>query len=389
MRCRQLLLRAFMAVAALTLVFAGPSFGVRGAPTSHGNLRDFVRSVAKGPSAAQRAAVAKLHAKATYNSYGTPSTLMRPGGYLAKHATGATAAAAAKYWLSKNKVIFRLASVRSLQLQADSKLIGSTGHAVTFRQTFGQLKALDGAGLVTVGLRGSKTKGWKIAYVSSSVIGSVPLKGHTRLSAPQAWVQAARSGGIERSVVNVKGVKVARGWTNLKVAGLRDVQRIKRGAFPQGRQAVPAYEAIVLDSKAIDCLQRDRRRPQRLDPQPDEPGRQPRRRRQALQRRPDVQLQRDRARHRRCVRRQARARTRSARASARWTASRPRPFRPTTSFSTSTSGRRRSSSPTRCSRRSSSTTSRPAACRKATTSWRSATSPTALPGRSRARTRVT
>ena len=250
MRCRQLLLRAFMAVAALTLVFAGPSFGVRGAPTSHGNLRDFVRSVAKGPSAAQRAAVAKLHAKATYNSYGTPSTLMRPGGYLAKHATGATAAAAAKYWLSKNKVIFRLASVRSLQLQADSKLIGSTGHAVTFRQTFGQLKALDGAGLVTVGLRGSKTKGWKIAYVSSSVIGSVPLKGHTRLSAPQAWVQAARSGGIERSVVNVKGVKVARGWTNLKVAGLRDMQRIKRGAFPQGRQAVPAYEAIVLDSKA-------------------------------------------------------------------------------------------------------------------------------------------
>jgi len=203
MRCRQMLLRAFMAVAAVTLVFAGPSFGVRGAPTSHGNVRDFVRSVARGPSAAQRAAVAKLHAKATYNTYGTPSTLMRPGGYLAKHAAGATPAAVAKYWLSKHKVIFRLSSVKGLQLQADSRLAGTAGHAVTFRQTFGQLKALDGAGLVTVGLRGSKTKGWKVAYVSSSVIGSVPLKGHSNLSAPRAWVQAARSGGIASRWIGV------------------------------------------------------------------------------------------------------------------------------------------------------------------------------------------
>lgn len=247
MRCRQMLLRAFMAVAAVTLVLAGPSFGVRGAPSSHGNLRDYVRSVARGPSAAQKAAVAKLHAKATYNSFGTPSTLMRPGGYLARHASGATAVAASKYWLSKHKSIFRLDSVRGIQLQTDSKLTGSAGHAVTFKQTFGQLKMLGGVGLVTVGLRGSKTKGWKIAYVSSSLIGSVPLKGHANLSAPQAYVQAARSGGIARSVVNVKGAKVARGWTNLKVAGLPDVQRIKRGAFAFGRAAVPAYEAIVLD----------------------------------------------------------------------------------------------------------------------------------------------
>jgi hypothetical protein len=83
MTFRQALLRAVIAAAALALVLAGPSFGVRQAtPSKNGGLRDFVRSGAlQKPSAAQLAAVRALHAKATWNSYGTPSTLMRPGGF--------------------------------------------------------------------------------------------------------------------------------------------------------------------------------------------------------------------------------------------------------------------------------------------------------------------
>ena len=138
MNLRQALLRAVLAAVAAMLVFAGPSFGVRGSASSaHGSLRDFSKATATSrPTAAQRAAVKALHAKATWNSYGTASTLMRPGGYLTKQASGATAPVAARSWLAKHKVIFRLDSVRGLRLVADSKLTGGRGHAVTFQQSF-------------------------------------------------------------------------------------------------------------------------------------------------------------------------------------------------------------------------------------------------------------
>src|SRR3954453_18891510 len=113
MNFRQALLRAVLAVAAFMLVFAGPSFGVRGAAASpQGSVRDFSKAPAPNrPTAAQRAPVRALHAKATWNTYGTAATLMRPGGYLAKQAAGATAEVAARSWLAKHKVIFRLGSV--------------------------------------------------------------------------------------------------------------------------------------------------------------------------------------------------------------------------------------------------------------------------------------
>ncbi len=46
MKFTQVLLRAVLAAAAGALVLAGPTFGVRQAvPGSHGNLRDFARSM--------------------------------------------------------------------------------------------------------------------------------------------------------------------------------------------------------------------------------------------------------------------------------------------------------------------------------------------------------
>ena len=251
MTFRQALLRAVLAVAAVALVLAGPTFGVRQAkPSSHGGLRDFVRSGGvQRPTAAQSAAVRALHAKATWNSYGTPATLMRPGGFLSKSASGATAVVAARAWLAKNKVVFRLDSVRGLRTYADSKLATSTGHAVTFQQTLGGLKLVNGAGLITVSLEpAAKAHRWKIAFASSTAIGSVPLKGSAKLSTAQAWASAASSIGLKVGLVNVRGSKVGRGWTNLRVGGLRDIQRVRLGAFGTGRSAVPAFESIVLDT---------------------------------------------------------------------------------------------------------------------------------------------
>ena len=96
---------------------------------------------------------------------------MRPGGYLTKQAAGATAVVAARSWLAKHKVIFRLASVRDLRLVADSKLAGSRGHAVTFQQSFGGLKVVNGAGRITISMVPGKLQRWKIGFASSTSLG--------------------------------------------------------------------------------------------------------------------------------------------------------------------------------------------------------------------------
>jgi extracellular elastinolytic metalloproteinase len=250
MNFRQALLRAVLAAAAVSLVLAGPSFGVRqAAPSKHGNLRDFVRSGAlHKPTAAQRAAVRALHARATWNTYGTPSTLMRPRGFLSKQARGATPTIAARAWLAKHKVIFRLGSVSGLRAYADSRLTASGSHAVTFQQALGGLKVVNGTGFITVAVQRAKGNRWKIGFVSSTAIGSVPLKGSKKLTAAQGWLRGASSIGLKSTLMNVRSAKVSRGWTNLRVGGLRNVQRVRLGAFATARKAVPAYETIVLDT---------------------------------------------------------------------------------------------------------------------------------------------
>ena len=50
--------------------------------------------------------------------------------------------------------------------------------------------------------------------------------------------------------MNVRSGKAVRGWTNLRVGGLRNVQRVRLGAFAMARKAVPAYETIVLDTSS-------------------------------------------------------------------------------------------------------------------------------------------
>jgi extracellular elastinolytic metalloproteinase len=252
MNFRQALLRAVLAAAAVGLVLAGPSFGVRQAtPSKHGNLRDFVRSgVLQKPTAAQRAAVRALHARATWNSYGTPSTLMRSRGFLSKQARGATPTIAARAWLAKHKVIFRLDSVSGLRVYADSRLATSGSHAVTFQQALGGLKVVNGTGMITVAVQRARGKRWKIGFVSSTAIGSVPLKGSKKLTAAQGWLHGASNIGLKSTLMNVRSAKIGRGWTNLRVGGLRDVQRVRLGAFATARKAVPAYETIVLDTSS-------------------------------------------------------------------------------------------------------------------------------------------
>jgi extracellular elastinolytic metalloproteinase len=220
---------------------------------AHG-LGDYDARVGKlAPTKGQKAAVKRLHAKVTWNRFGTPETISKRGKYLAKRIRGKTAPEAARRWLHRNRALFKLTSTSGLELAGDTQMPFSRGHAVNFRQVVQGLETTDG-GLITIGLTGSAKKRWNVAYVSSSLTRNTTMDGRGKLSAVQAWLRAADAVGVDGySVVNVKEMKFVNGWQGLAVSGMRDVQRVRPVAFPKIRSGVaPAFETIVL--KGLDAL---------------------------------------------------------------------------------------------------------------------------------------
>jgi hypothetical protein len=232
------------------LALPASSFGIANIVPEDDAVPDYdVRSGNLAPTSAQKVALKRLHARATWNRFGTPASLLKRGKFLSKQVRGKTAVDAARRWLYRNRALYGLKGVDKLQLAGDSRLPYSRGHAVNFRQVFDGLEASDG-GLVTIGVTGTARKGWRISYVSSSLTRDRALVGQARLSAAQAWVRSASSAGLRYSLVNVRDSKVARGWTNLAVAGLGDLQLVRRVAFPTVKNGVvPAFESIVLNAK--------------------------------------------------------------------------------------------------------------------------------------------
>src|ERR1041384_1094646 len=112
------------------------------------------RTGAIAPSNTQRAAVKRLHAKVSWNQFGTPASLSKRGKFLAKGIQGKNAAVAAEGWLNRNKALFGLASSDQLVLAGDTRMPFSRGHAVNFRQGVNSLETTEG-GLVTIGVTGS------------------------------------------------------------------------------------------------------------------------------------------------------------------------------------------------------------------------------------------
>ena len=204
------------------------------------------------PAAAQRADARALGARVNWNRFGTPSSLVDPGGALATGVRGATPAAAARAWLDANAALFRLDSADGLELQSDNALAGGAGHAVTFRQVVGGLDA-SGGGLVTIGLR--RDGDWRVISAAGSLHGGTSLAGKPQLAPEQAVQKAAANAGEERSLAQIVPVDkpAAEGFDGFKLAGVPDVQSARAVAFPTvGDGWVPAYETIVLDSSGAE-----------------------------------------------------------------------------------------------------------------------------------------
>jgi extracellular elastinolytic metalloproteinase len=218
----------------------------------HEGLADYdTRSGKIAPTGNQRAHARRLRgARVSWNRFGTPSSVSRHGKFLARGIRGRTAVAAARWYLNRHKGLFGLRSLAGLRFDHANRLVGSNGYAVHFRQVFGAVPTSE-SGLVTLGVVGTRSKGWKVAHVSSTLTRGTSLAGSVNLSAADAWARGARASRINRSVVNVLTRKRTGPWTLLGVAGLDQPQRVRLVAFPTIREGVlPAYESIVADGKA-------------------------------------------------------------------------------------------------------------------------------------------
>jgi hypothetical protein len=152
---------------------------------------------------------------------------------------------AARSFLRANAALFRQteSSVDALELVSDSPLAFGGGHAVIFRQRFGDLPATED-GLVTVGVSGGR-----VAYVSSSLTGGTELSGDDSLSAVDAWLAAAGDVGLEVAAGDIANVRDEGGWTTFDT-GLSQPGRARLVALPTADGARQAYEAVVIDVDA-------------------------------------------------------------------------------------------------------------------------------------------
>jgi hypothetical protein len=244
------------ALAATALIVPSQALSITNRNAKEGlpNIDSRVGTIA--PTAEQKAIVSALGAKARWNRFGTPSSLIKYGGLLASGLSGSNVEAA-RSWIRANKVLFRLtdAEVTNLELVSESPIRGTAGRAVIFGQRFGALSAGQ-EGLITVGVN----KG-RIFYVSSTAAGGQGTPAPATLTPSQAWLKAAESVGRSVSVLNVSNIRSQDGWTVFSVKGFETPlrtgvkthgtvdQRARLVAVPTPSGAKAAYHTLVIDNE--------------------------------------------------------------------------------------------------------------------------------------------
>ena len=208
----------------------------------HEGLADYdSRSGKIAPTSAQQALAKRLAGptRVRWNRFGTPSSIVRHGKFLARGIRGKNAPVAARWYLNRHKALLGLRSLDSLVLDSATRLTGSNGYAVNFRQVFKGVPTSE-SGLVTVGVVGSRARGWRVASVTSSLTRATSLASTVKLSAADGWARAARASRLNRSVLNILSRKRVGGWTRLGVAGLDSPQTVRLVAFPTVREGLLA-----------------------------------------------------------------------------------------------------------------------------------------------------
>jgi extracellular elastinolytic metalloproteinase len=248
LRGRRLSVACVVMVAALALLAPSPAFGqfqVDG-DDHEGDLADVdTRRASIAPSQAQLDAVADLDAVARWTDFGTAQSLIRHGGFLAEGIQASSAADAALEFLEANRSLYRLSSTAGLEVETVAP-VGAKGRVVVLRQTVEGLP-VSPEGAASVGLVRSDA-GWKVAYASSTLVGSDELATAADLTGPEALATALADAGEDVSVVEMDGAGRVNGWRKLDVAGLSEDQLVRRVAFATPQRGVRlAFETVYTD----------------------------------------------------------------------------------------------------------------------------------------------
>jgi hypothetical protein len=199
------------------------------------------------PSKQQRAAVKRLQksASVTWNASGTPRSISKVGGALSKARSGQPVTIA-RDWLSANTKAFGLSTgdIGALTVIRDHELPGVGASVVSFTQTFGGVPSGYG-GILTVLV---DRKGRVLSY-SGDPVRSSNLVGSFDLSPLQA-VTATLGGLLPGPDLTPAATGRTQGGYEVFSggAGLADVLRVRKVAFPTPTGGRAAYAVLVVKS---------------------------------------------------------------------------------------------------------------------------------------------
>ena len=225
-----------------------------------------LRAGVLAPTAAQRAAVDALGARAVWGPLGSPKVLTRDdAGFLSGPASG-TPAEVARDFVREHAGVFgldeadtdpsRLVVEKAVPLlegpQARRKLArlpidtSKNPYVVTFRQDFGAVDTgLDG--LLTIGLDPKR----RVAWASATTTPRTEVTNTARVGMVDAWLAAAKDAriAVSRGDVELLDTVTAQGARVLAREGVGDPQTVRLVAVPTPRDGVRlAYETVVLRS---------------------------------------------------------------------------------------------------------------------------------------------
>ncbi|MGH2723470.1 MAG: M36 family metallopeptidase [Actinomycetota bacterium] len=193
------------------------------------------------PTAPQQAAADALGATVRWSAFGTPRTLVNHGGFLGR-ARGDPPAEAARAWLLRNRGLFRLSAGQVRDLEVVSAPVIGDGHAVLFQQRAGGVTVAP-EGLITVAVIGGK-----VAFASSSAVGSATAPARATLSAEAAFAAAAANVGRSVDAGAIRREGGSGQWTFLTVKRLSGPNVVRAVAFPLPTGGtIPAYETFLVD----------------------------------------------------------------------------------------------------------------------------------------------
>ena len=235
-------LATLVGVAALLGAAASASAAPRFQGENGGREDVDLRKGTLSPTSTQRTLAIDRQANAKWNRFGTPRSLIRADGYLARGLPG-NPVTAARRWIAQNRALLGLSETETSDLELVNAAPVGAGRAVLLRQRFDGLAA-GHDGLIVVGV----VEG-RVAYVSSSLARETALTGERRLSAAEALQAAAAEAGMELGTLS--GERAVDGWTVFDASSLTHPARARLVAVPTPTSGVrPAWETSLIDNDA-------------------------------------------------------------------------------------------------------------------------------------------